>query len=426
MRSNGCGLMLTEAARDSRPTANRITGRRQSPRTVASLQAFLIGCGVPEHRHTVWLEAWARAQQCNEETHRAVKREVEQLEAVVADASNGTVSQEMARRLLRKANFDSLERYRSFEAPWAVECLQCGATRRVRLSDVVMGRVTCLDCPSLNQRVREAWDDLLRNRTGELTHEEVQALSSSTVFKARLQHHQLDLQLFVTDEKAGAVLSATAWHAALEAVLRRRIRRTFNLDVFLVFDYGARHTHPASQRQQSLSEDSGMAVQAQAPERPGRSSSSPFTLRNRVSDQHDRHPSWHRTARKPPGRTRIPFPQRLIAGPETIVGAGEALLLAVPILLAPSGRPPWAASWPPPMSPMRSRPAQCTTGHITVSEQRLSAPSPPSEGPGRLARTTAWIRRRRNALLSSALRGAAYATGGGVVGLAFWWLQQQL
>ncbi|NKQ27902.1 hypothetical protein [Streptomyces galbus] len=114
------------------------------------------------------------------------------------------------------------------------------------------------------------WDDLLRNRTGELTHEEVQALSSSTVFKARLQHHQLDLQLFVTDEKAGAVLSATAWHAALEAVLRRRIRRTFNLDVFLVLDYGARHTHPASQRQQSLSEDSGMAVQAQAPEKTGR------------------------------------------------------------------------------------------------------------------------------------------------------------
>ncbi|QIY53393.1 hypothetical protein HEP86_01260 [Streptomyces sp. RPA4-5] len=37
-----------------------------------------------------------------------------------------------------------------------------------------------------------------------------------------------------------------------------------------------------------------------------------------------------------------------------------------------------------------------------------------------------WIARRRIALLSSALRGAAYATGTGLVGLAFYLIQQQL
>ncbi|MEU2760975.1 MULTISPECIES: hypothetical protein [unclassified Streptomyces] len=37
-----------------------------------------------------------------------------------------------------------------------------------------------------------------------------------------------------------------------------------------------------------------------------------------------------------------------------------------------------------------------------------------------------WLARRRRALLSSALRGAAYATGAGFVGLGFWLIEQQL
>ncbi|MFF9819537.1 hypothetical protein [Streptomyces sp. NPDC014006] len=63
-----------------------------------------------------------------------------------------------------------------------------------------------------------------------------------------------------------------------------------------------------------------------------------------------------------------------------------------------------------------------------MSELDLPTPGPVPEEPGtgRLARSTAWIRRRRDAALSSALRGAAYATGGGIVGLAFWLLQRQL
>jgi hypothetical protein len=34
--------------------------------------------------------------------------------------------------------------------------------------------------------------------------------------------------------------------------------------------------------------------------------------------------------------------------------------------------------------------------------------------------------RRRSALISSALRGAAYSSGAGAVGLLFWWLRQMI
>ncbi|MFC9131877.1 hypothetical protein ACFT4A_34280 [Streptomyces sp. NPDC057099] len=54
----------------------------------------------------------------------------------------------------------------------------------------------------------------------------------------------------------------------------------------------------------------------------------------------------------------------------------------------------------------------------------MSDPSPPP--PSRWKRLRAWIRRRLRAMLSSALRGAAYASGAGIVGLMFWWIQHQL
>jgi hypothetical protein len=56
-----------------------------------------------------------------------------------------------------------------------------------------------------------------------------------------------------------------------------------------------------------------------------------------------------------------------------------------------------------------------------------TSPRPRPAGRTRRAdRIRDWITRRRTALLSSALRGAAYATGAGIVGLAFWWIEQQL
>jgi transcriptional regulator with XRE-family HTH domain len=249
-RARAVGLEL------SRSTANRISTRRQRPGSVAFLQAFLVGCGLPEHRHAVWLEAWRRAQQNADTTHWAVKREVEQLETMVAD-SGGVVTQETARRLLRKAGFDSRERYRSFEAPWAVVCLQCAATLRVRLSDVVMGRATCLDCPRLNECVREAWDDLLANRSGAISRQEVRALRASTLMGARLQHRQLDVSVFVADRQDQALLRSTTWHPTLEAVLRRRLRRPFTLDV-LVLDDGIVNAKRAGQWQHRLAGTAGL------------------------------------------------------------------------------------------------------------------------------------------------------------------------
>ncbi|MFE6782138.1 hypothetical protein ACFVFF_07750 [Streptomyces sp. NPDC057680] len=50
----------------------------------------------------------------------------------------------------------------------------------------------------------------------------------------------------------------------------------------------------------------------------------------------------------------------------------------------------------------------------------------PADQTSRIRRTRQWIARRRTALLSSALRGAAYATGAGAVGIGFYLLQQQI
>ncbi|MFF5338516.1 hypothetical protein [Streptomyces sp. NPDC013181] len=49
-----------------------------------------------------------------------------------------------------------------------------------------------------------------------------------------------------------------------------------------------------------------------------------------------------------------------------------------------------------------------------------------TQRPSRIRRGRRWIARRRTALLSSALRGAAYATGAGIIGLGFYVLRQQI
>ncbi|MFF7489501.1 hypothetical protein ACFZBC_29000 [Streptomyces luteogriseus] len=77
---------------------------------------------------------------------------------MVADNDRGQVSQETAVRMLRKASFDTRERYRRFEAPWTVECMQCTATLRIRLSDVVLAQASCPECPKLTEHVRVSLD----------------------------------------------------------------------------------------------------------------------------------------------------------------------------------------------------------------------------------------------------------------------------
>ncbi|AEY94296.1 hypothetical protein SHJG_p1165 (plasmid) [Streptomyces hygroscopicus subsp. jinggangensis 5008] len=59
-----------------------------------------------------------------------------------------------------------------------------------------------------------------------------------------------------------------------------------------------------------------------------------------------------------------------------------------------------------------------------MNEPNPNAPVP--QEPSRYTRASAWIRRRRNAILSSALRGSAYSSGGGAVGLIFWWIRHHV
>ncbi|MET7780381.1 hypothetical protein ABZU94_34930 [Streptomyces mirabilis] len=242
----------------SRSSANRIATRRQVPGSVASLEAFLVGCGLPPRACDVWLEAWLRAQQHADTERQGSARDMKQLEAVVADSPTGEIVQETAMRLLRKAGFDALERYRSFDAPWTVECQRCAATLRVRLSDVVLQRATCMDCPEVNERVRKAWADLLENSAGALSRQEVQALRASRVLQARLQRDHLDVPVFVADKKTGSILQSDTWHPALHTALRRYIRRPFRLDVLIVPDYETMKAHRTGSRPRRLAKLAGL------------------------------------------------------------------------------------------------------------------------------------------------------------------------
>lgn len=242
----------------SRSTAYRISVRQQIPGSIACLEAYLVGCGLAPRRRAVWLEAWVRAKQQADSARSAVLRETEQLEAVVANGPGGEVSQETAVRLLRKADLDALERYRGFDVPWTVECMRCAATFRVRLSDVVLQRATCVDCPEINDRVRDAWAELLENRSGALDGDEVDALRASTMLQARLQRDHLNIPVFAPDSETAMALQSATWHPALEAALRHHIQRRFSLDVLVVHGYDVKHSARNGSRQRRLAVAAGV------------------------------------------------------------------------------------------------------------------------------------------------------------------------
>lgn len=243
----------------SRSTAYRIS-RGATPTSTDCLEAFLVACEVPPRERTVWFEAWLRAQrQAVRASQDAEGREeVRQVESVVADTARGQVSQETAVRMLRKAGFNARERYRHFEAPWTVDCMQCAATFRIRLSDVVLVRATCPDCPKLTEHVREAWAELLTNPSGLLSRQLVRALRAATVLQARLQRDHLDVPVFVADRTTLRTLQSDTWHPALEDALRRHIRRSFYLDVLLVHDYDTMTAPRNGQRHRRLAKAAGL------------------------------------------------------------------------------------------------------------------------------------------------------------------------
>jgi hypothetical protein len=245
----------------SRSTASRIATGQQAPASTDCLEAFLVACQVPPRDRTMWFDAWLRAQRHAVSARQDAGRrreELKQLESVVADSSRGQVSQEAAVRMLRRAGFDTRERYRRFDAPWTVECVQCGATFRLRLSDVVLTRATCPDCPKLNEHVKEAWAELLTNPCGSLSRQFVRALRASTVLPARLQRDHLDVPVFVADRTTLRTLQSPAWHPALEAALRRHVRRPFHLDILLVHDYDTMPAHRNGHRHRRLAKAAGL------------------------------------------------------------------------------------------------------------------------------------------------------------------------
>ncbi|UAX58511.2 hypothetical protein K5X85_36010 (plasmid) [Streptomyces sp. A144] len=255
-RAKAAGVKL------SRSTAYRICVSRQAPATSESLEAFLVACQVVPRDRDAWHKAWLRAQHHAHRSDQSSERleETKRLETVVADNLSGKVPADTAGRLLRRAGFESLERYRGFEKPWSVMCVHCGATLRLRLSDAVMGQATCVDCPRVSDQVHEAWAELLRNGSGALPREYARVLRTVTVLSARLRGGHLDVPLFVPDRDAALAVQSVSWHPAFNAVLRRHVRRSFRLNVLLVQDYDTVDTRRAGQRQRRIAKAEGLAV----------------------------------------------------------------------------------------------------------------------------------------------------------------------
>lgn len=246
----------------SRSAAFRISTQQQVPTSAECLEAFLVACEVPPRGREVWIDAWLRTRQHAARQDADEREELQQLESVVAANIRGQVSQETAVRMLRKAGLEALERYRRFDTPWTVECLECAATFRIRLSDVVLARATCPDCPKLAERVREAWAELLTNQSGLLSRQHLRALRTATVMQARLQRDHLDVPVFVADRATLATLQSRTWHPALEEILRRHVRRPFYLDVLLVHDASRRNGN----RHRRLAKAAGLVTSPLEPE----------------------------------------------------------------------------------------------------------------------------------------------------------------
>ncbi|MDQ1042113.1 hypothetical protein QFZ76_000349 [Streptomyces sp. V4I2] len=254
----------------SRSTAFRISTGQQPPASAECLEAFLVACEVPARDRTVWLDAWRQAQWRAARQNATRREEMRKLESVVAENVRGQVSHEAAVRMLRKAGFDALERFRRFDAPWPVECLECAATFRIRLSDVVLVRATCPDCPKLTEHVREAWAELLTNRSGLLSRQHVRALRAATVLQARLHRDHLDVPVFVADRTTLTTLQSGVWHPALEEALRRHVQRPFYLDVLLVHDYDTMSSRQNGHRHRRLAKAAGLMDDPMGPSSPKR------------------------------------------------------------------------------------------------------------------------------------------------------------
>ncbi|MEU0029601.1 hypothetical protein [Streptomyces sp. NPDC006335] len=103
--------------------------------------------------------------------------------------------------------------------------------------------------------MREAWAELLPNRSGLLSRQQVRALRAATELQPRMHRDHLDVPVFVADRTTLTTLQSPVWHPALEEALRRHLRRPFHLDVLLVHDY---HKPRTGIRHRRLAKDAGL------------------------------------------------------------------------------------------------------------------------------------------------------------------------
>jgi transcriptional regulator with XRE-family HTH domain len=121
----------------SRSAAYRISHRQQLPSSVDQLRSYLYACRVKERRFPIWIRAYHRV------------KEKEQEEAMAKKTTDGEErrtwrrweSHRSATAIMLGAGLHPTEPFpRSATAPWAAQCMTCGLIGRFRLSTVRQGR----------------------------------------------------------------------------------------------------------------------------------------------------------------------------------------------------------------------------------------------------------------------------------------------
>ncbi|KUJ34474.1 hypothetical protein ADL25_41000 [Streptomyces sp. NRRL F-5122] len=159
-RAKAAGGKLSSSA------AQRIVTRQQIPSSREQLVAFLQVCEVPENDHPEWVQAWTRVRRHHAAELSASKLVLDRQEAQVAGSPSGRVTAEQAAQLLSVAGYAAAERYRGYVEPWTVRCQLCTAVKRIRLADLVGGRIKqCTQCHiRAEHAVSEVWAALFEQR----------------------------------------------------------------------------------------------------------------------------------------------------------------------------------------------------------------------------------------------------------------------
>ncbi|MFC9537138.1 hypothetical protein ACFT38_42835 [Streptomyces sp. NPDC056975] len=221
----------------STSTLQRIATRNQVPTTEHVLDAYLAACSVSPLRRHEWHTAWARARQRAEDADHA-RRDVARAEAQVAGGA-GVVTAEKAVEILTHARLLPVEGYRGFRAPWSVKCGGCSLVRRVRIADIVLGRLRpCRQCQSKERAVARTWQALVEGIVP-LSQQQADVVRRSG-YRGLQQVMGIGTLLFeASDPDAQEVLEdpSAEWRIALEKDITRTLGTVPKLDVLVTSDY---------------------------------------------------------------------------------------------------------------------------------------------------------------------------------------------